>query len=129
MIGRTNVVIRNNTSIGDTVEKSLILPSTPIINGVIVGDSEITLKWTQPETEVDIEYYNIYYSLNEPSSLKDMIKAGNTTSNSYTLNGLTNDIKYYLGVQAVSVDGYENASMWEIKNGIPTPMRFVCVGG
>ena len=111
-------------------KKSLILPTTPIIT-INSYDKKLILSWTQPATEVEISKYNVYYSTTQPNLLKDMILYGSTTSLTYTMTGLTNEQTYYIAVESVSVDGYENASMWKVKAGVPSvPMavRFVCVG-
>lgn len=45
--------------------------------------------------------------------------------NSYTIEGLTNDKVYFVAVQAVTTDGIENASIYKIYRGVPTPTLFV----
>ena len=108
-------------------KKSLILPTAPIIT-ISTDDKTLDISWTQPESEVEISKYGVYYSMTQPSSLRDMILHGRTTSLTYTITGLTNDQTYYIAVESVSVDGYENATMWEVKDGVPTVVRFICVG-
>lgn len=112
---------------GGSGTDSLILPTNPILS-IKEDDSKLIVSWTQPSTEVAIEKYNIYKSTTKPSKLSDMELVGETTELNYELTGLTNRQIYYIGIQAVSIEGYENASMWEIKEGTPYILRFVCVG-
>lgn len=122
-------------------EKSLVLPSNPTIT-LYPDDSIIKIMWGNPKTETEIAKYNIYYSTTKPNSLKDMtfVKSSSYMADTITpemvqvvmytdtIEGLTNDITYYVGLQSVDVNGYENASIWEVKNGIPTAFKFICVG-
>lgn len=112
---------------GSGGKKSLVLPTNPELT-ITNGDGKLTLSWTQPTTEISISHYNIYFSQTAPSSLTDMTLKASTTSKSYALSGLTNDKTYYVGIQAVSTEGYENASIWKVKDGVPSGMYFVCVG-
>ena len=49
--------------------------------------------------------------------------------NSYVIEGLENDKVYFIAVQAVTVDGIENASIYKLYRCVPTPMIFVCSAG
>lgn len=46
--------------------------------------------------------------------------------NSYVIEGLENDKVYFIAVQAVTADGIENASIYVINRGVPTPTIFLC---
>lgn len=103
-------------------KKSLVLPTNPDIE-IKSDDSTLELSWNTPTSEVEIDHYNIYTSLEAPMSLKDMTKVGSVasggTSNTYTLTDLTNDQTYYVAVESVDVNGYENASIWKIADNVP----------
>ena len=105
-------------------KKSIILPSNPILT-VKEDDSRLILSWTQPITEIPVNHYNIYYSEVYPTALESMIKVGETAETSYTIVGLENNKNYYIVVASVDADGYENASLWEIKNGRPSSLRII----
>lgn len=120
MIGRTN-----SSSGGG---KSCILPPNPTL--IVEESSEkLKLSWTITEpTEIEIARYNIYISEIQPISLKYMRKIGSTSDTNYTVTGLTNGELYYVAVESVGVNGYENASMWKIKKGQPFIHQFLAIG-
>ena len=116
-----------------TGKKSFILPDN--ITSIVVNSSDgtLNLSWSSPsDSEVQISKFNIYYckSDNEPTSLEDFTLHGTAllTDNSYVLDGLENNARYYVVIESVSIDDYENASLRNMSTGIPAPIRFVCVG-
>lgn len=115
---------RYGGAVTSSSEKSLVLPSNPTIT-LYPDDGRIEVTWTKPVKTTPIVKYNVYYSTTAPNSVKDMTLAGETTSTTYIITGLTNDITWYVAVASVDADGYENASIWEVKNGIPTALKWV----
>lgn len=93
--------------------KSLILPDNAI-SAIASYDNKLIVSWNKPATsEIAIDKYNIYWSTNRPSSLKDFSNSASVNANTfeYTITGLTNGTVVYVVVESVSSEGYENASM------------------
>lgn len=93
--------------------KSLILPDNAI-SAIDSYDNKLIVHWNKPAaSEIAIDRYNIYWSTNKPSSLKDFSNSASVSSNTfeYTITGLTNGTVVYVVVESVSSEGYENASM------------------
>ena len=110
-----------------TGDVSVLLPYNPVVN-VVVGLGRMILTWAKPYSEVEIKKYNIYISETQPSSLSDMTFKDSTTELTYTLEELEGQKTYYIAVQAVGVNEYENASISNIKNEISKfKFRFLCI--
>ncbi len=111
------------------MKKSIVLPTNPLITDIIPGNEELTVYWNTKDTEVEIDHFNIYYSTSKPTHLKDMTKIGSADASvtEYTIKGLSNT-KYYIAVESVNTEGYENASLLEVKDVIVGDMCFVSVG-
>lgn len=93
--------------------KSLILPDNAI-SAIASYDNKLIVSWNKPTaSEIAIDKYNIYWSTNRPSSLKDFSNSASVNSNTfeYTITGLTNGTVVYVVVESVSSGGYENASL------------------
>lgn len=93
--------------------KSLILPDNAI-SAIASYDNKLIVSWNKPTaSEIAIDKYNIYWSTNRPSSLKDFSNSVSVNANTfeYTITGLTNGTVVYVVVESVSSEGYENASM------------------
>lgn len=119
MIGRTNA--------GGGGGKSIVLATNPIIT-INSDDTKLIISWSLPDTEVAIAKYNIYISEEAPTSLKSMQKVGTTTETRYDITGLVNGQIYYVAVESVGVNGYENASIWKVKDGIPYAFKYIAAG-
>ena len=96
-------------------KKSLILPDNVIV-GIYSYDNKLVVKWTKPtNSEIGIAKYNLYWvqSDKKPTSLKQFtnkveINAGATEQ---TIANLTNGKIYWVALESVSTEGYENASL------------------
>lgn len=99
--------------------KSLILPDNAI-SAITSYDNKLIVSWNKPTvSEIAIDKYNIYWSTNKPSSLKDFSNSASVNSNTfeYTITGLTNGTVVYVVVESVSSEGYENASLRTLNSG------------
>ena len=121
----------NNTGV-----TSLILPVNVTDVQSTPSDSQLLVYWETPtNSEVEIDHFNIYYFQsdvdNPPTSLKEFTKHGEAlaTDTQYLITGLTNGLNYYILIESVSVEGYENASMIGIFNKIVTPAKRIMVVG
>lgn len=109
---------------GGTGEKSLVLPDNISSFTIYSGDGELRLTWALPEnSEVEIDKFNIYTCKTDvaPTSLSDFTLHGSvsSTATNYTINGLDNDSNYYVVIESVTSEEYENASLRNMNNGIP----------
>ena len=120
--------MRARTNINSFGKKSLILASNPEISGIKSLDKALAIQWKNPIIEIGIALYNIYLSDEKPETLRNMILVGNTSDCEFKIEGLTNNKTYYIAVESVSTEGYENASLLEVKCGTPFDIRFIAVG-
>lgn len=118
---------------GGDGKKSLILPDNVSNTFIKAFDSKLLLLWDLPtNSEVPIEYFNIYYCKTDvqPTSLEQFTLHGTAlpTDTSYEITGLDNNENYYVVVESVTTDDYENASMRGVTSGLPSDVEFVCIG-
>ncbi|HNL25721.1 MAG TPA: fibronectin type III domain-containing protein, partial [bacterium] len=86
-------------------------PAVPQDLAATAGDGQVTLNWTA-NSESDLARYRVYM---------DGTQIDSTTNNSYTKNGLTNDVTYNFKIAAV--DTGLNASAFSTQvSGTPTDM-------
>ena len=113
-------------------KKSIVLPDNISAVLVIADDTALNIEWDTPNSEVEIECFNIYYARvdSNPIDLSDFIFHGTATpdATTYRVDGLENNVAYYIVVESMSIDGYENASMKNRKIGTPSDLFFVTVG-
>ena len=109
--------------------KSVVVPRIPPFYVEKNNKSiDVTIDFDDYIFDVEVSFLNIYISTSLPSSLSDMNLVTNTDNLKYKITGLSNDRTYYVSVNPVSVDGYENASITDIKSVIPSSTLFVAVG-
>lgn len=105
---------------GGGAKKSLILPDNATIS--LINDVDnITVNISGlGNTEIEIKELNVYLLQTDtkPNSIKEMKKIATLSpdTKSYTIEGLDSGLTYYVAVESVSVEGYENASMRKIKS-------------
>lgn len=117
------MTVINRIPISSWGGKSLILPDN-VRNMIVTTEiGGLTLSWFPLESEIAIKNFNIYIVKQDtaPTSLKDFTKVATIEPDlsSYTITGLENNTSYYIVVESVSVDGYENASLRGMENARP----------
>lgn len=120
--------MRAKTNLNSFGKKSLILPSNPEITKIKSLNRALAIQWKDQITEIGIAHYNIYILDEKPETLRDMILVGNTSKLEFVVEGLDNNKTYFVAVESVSVQGFENASMQQIKSGTPFDTRFLAIG-
>jgi hypothetical protein len=88
-----------------TLLLSIVVPS-PVDNYQVVdigNGSSLILSWDS-NSEPDVDEYKIYVG----TSSGNYDFNYTTSDTSFTLNNLTEDVTYYIGVSAVDVDGFES---------------------
>lgn len=100
--------IIQNTSTSDVAFETILFdidlkaPAAPTLDTLTSGDGRFVAKWTDTNTEDDIEYV-VYYGESgfSEDDLANVKSADDITSSSYAVeSGLTNDITYYVSVAA-----------------------------
>jgi len=95
-----------------------ITPVTPTLISVTdpAQDGKLNLSWT-PGTDTNLSEYKIHYGT-ESERYTNVVNTGSTTT-TYHLSGLTNDIAYYIAVSADDKAGNESGKSNEL-SGTPT---------
>lgn len=96
-------------------KKSLILPDNASVD-IYSYDNKLVVKWTKPSnSEVGIAKYNLYWvqSNTKPTSLKQFTNKVEVSASAteQTITNLTNGKTYWVALESVSTEGYENASL------------------
>lgn len=100
---------------GSGGKKSLILPDNASVD-IYSYDNKLVVKWTKPSnSEVGIAKYNLYWvqSNTKPTSLKQFTNKVevSVSATEQTITNLTNGKIYWVALESVSTEGYENASL------------------
>ncbi|GEM_PF-4963141 len=89
----------------DASDKAVSVPTTPVgapakVAGVVAtpGSRQVVLNWA-PNAEAGVSYQVYVYQFGQPKRL-----AGETTSTSFTVTGLTNGMDYFFEIVAVKKD-------------------------
>lgn len=103
-------------------KKSLILPDNANITGVYSYDGELKVQWDVPKgSEIPIDHFNLYWvkADEKPTSLKQFTNKMEISvdATEVTLTGLEDQAKYWLTLESVSDDGFENASLRKANTG------------
>lgn len=96
-------------------KKSLILPDNANVD-IYSYDNKLVVKWTKPSnSEVQIGKYNLYWVQSDakPTSLKQFTNKVevSVSATEQAIANLTNGKIYWVALESVSVEGYENASL------------------
>jgi len=116
-----------------------LTPPTPTGFSVSPGASKITLFWTEPTGEPDLDYYKIYRDSSSPYDFGDAYTITVETGNSsYVDTGLSEDVTYYYKMSVIDLgdsgDGlfsyaYESAFTTTLSttplSEMPTPEAFL----
>lgn len=106
--------------------RMFIYGSDAINNGTIVTDAGDGCEFTASESAALPLALSIEPDRNTDSRFHIGIEE-KVGDNSYVIEGLENGKVYFIAVQAVTVDGIENASIYKIHRGVPTAIIFACV--
>lgn len=111
-------------------KKSLILPDNANITGVYSYDGELKVQWDVPKgSETPIDHFNLYWvkADEKPTSLKQFTNKTEISADTteITLRDLENQAKYWLIIESVSDEGYENASLRKANTGSTGEAIFV----
>lgn len=111
-------------------KKSLILPDNANITGVYSYDGELKVQWNIPTgSEAPIDHFILYWvkADEKPTSLKQFTNKMEISvdATEVTLTGLENQAKYWLVLESVSDEGYENASLRKANTGSTGEAIFV----
>ena len=81
------------------------LPTTPIVRGVIEGDSQVTLYFRT--SGVPGDHYNIWYG---PVGSSTQSEVSDVTSSPYTITGLTDGVQYNFRVIGVNSAEFQSST-------------------
>ena len=110
-----------------SVDVEAAKPDAPEISLVWIGNSRLTVSWSEVE---DASSYNLYYatesvaalsSLSNLESLNNATKVEGVTS-AHTIGGLSNDVDYYVVVTAMS-SGTESDASNEVSAAPKNPLN------
>lgn len=85
------------------IEKPLVKPGIPENFTVTAHDSQVTLQWTAPISEIPATAYQVYWG----TSQYDLKLLGKTSNTQALITKLTNGKEYFFNISAVSIDGAE----------------------
>lgn len=114
-------------------KKSVILADNVYQVSVSSYDNRLVINWVKPaNSESPIKEYNFYWvaSNSKPTSLKQFtnkVTLSNSTT-SQTLTGLTANQRYWIAIESVNEDGYENASLRNVVSEKASVPYFVTFG-
>ena len=113
-----------NGNSGGLGDKSLILPDN-IDDLAIAADTDaLSLNWTIPESEIEIDHFNVYIAQQDtaPLNIDDMELETvlGPTITTLSIGDLISGTMYHVIITSVSVDGYENASIRGMQNAMTT---------
>lgn len=118
---------------GSGGKKSLILPDNASID-IYSYDNKLVVKWTKPSnSEIGIAKYNLYWvqSNTKPTSLKQFTNKVevSVSATEQTITNLTNGKIYWVALESVSTEGYENASLRKVNSMNAGSTKFLILKG
>ena len=105
-------VVSGNTGTLQNIYNNLHRPNKPAVPELLASDQAIRVSWAVVDEAAS---YRVFYSTNpSPPSTPDIT----TTDTTVFITGLTNDIVYYIWIQAVNINGASELS--DITQAVPT---------
>ncbi|MBC2716261.1 MAG: fibronectin type III domain-containing protein [Desulfobacteraceae bacterium] len=77
-----------------------------------ITNNSVSLKWDK-NTESDLDHYNIYYATTS-GSYDTTLTVYDSDSDSFTVSGLTESLRYYFTISAVDTSGNESGKAEEL---------------